>query len=62
MQKEDENDPFVILDLPIEVKELFLFPVQYEEVEDDEKITYERIYAFGIIGGTYKFLGSYNSD
>jgi hypothetical protein len=58
----DENDPFEILDLPDKIKEMYILSVNYEDIEDEETIPYERVYAFGKYEGQYKFLGTYSIE
>jgi hypothetical protein len=55
----DEN-PFEILDLPVEINELYLIHVTYEDATIDDVASYQRVYAFGKYKGNYLFLGFYS--
>ena len=53
------DNPFDILGLPEDLKEVYILTVEGEYEDDESMIGYDRIYVFGKISGKYKFLGFY---
>jgi hypothetical protein len=53
------DNPFDILGLPEDIKEVYILTVEGEYEDDESKIPYDRIYVFGKIIGKFKFLGFY---
>lgn len=56
---EMHDNPFDILVLPDDLKEVFILTVEGEYQDNESMIAYDRIYVFGKIEGRYKFLGFY---
>ncbi len=54
-----EDDPFNILEIPLEIKEIILIKLKTYYIENDEKVELINYFIFGKYKGKYLFLGSY---
>lgn len=54
-----EDNPFEILEIPIEVKEIYVIKLKTFYIEDDENIELINYFVFGKYKDSFLFLGSY---
>lgn len=59
VEDEFKDNPFDILGLLEDLKEVYILTVEGEYEDEESMIAYDRIYVFGKISGKFKFLGFY---